>query len=665
MLNSNKVSELKPIYEFGEFQLNVEEKQLRRLNGEIVPLSPKAFELLVCLVENHGHLLTKNEILDKVWADAFVEEGNLKLNIHALRQILPKEFIETVPKHGYRFAGEVKNLNQINFQQNISAQNISVQQTAVPMVVDGQSVINQQTIVLTEEAAKTVAASLNKQVRKQTFIYSAFALIFFGLIGFSAYYFRKTPETETPRVKTIFEFPSRSVAVLPFRNLTKDKQDEFLSIGLADSLITKLGSVNRISVRPTSAVLPFGENISSQTVSEKLQVEVVLEGTIQRNGKRLKISAQLVQMPNNRILWANGFEENESDLLKMQELISEQIVKSLEVNLDQEERSLLARNETASYEAYQFYLKGRFHWHKRTREDLAKSIEFLQKSIQTDAGFALAHAALAEAFQLYAEYGGMTAAEAFEKSRQAALKTLELNPHSAEAHNSLAYTLAFYDWNWAEAERKFQKALELNPNYPTARQWYAEYFIVFGKFAEAESEMLQAQQLDPTSQIVAGDLASLFYMSRQFDKCLDHTANALRQDEKSAYANAFRWLCFEAKNDIPNAFEALQKGDAFLYPEEIIKGQQTAFEKNGWQGVWKYKEEFFDKLPPNQFFNNYTRAFTALRAGNVEKTFEHLEKSYQNRERWFVNLKHDPQFESLRKDARFAVLVRQANLTLP
>lgn len=655
------MSEPKPIYEFGEFRLNVEEKQLRRLSGEIVALSPKTFELLTCLVENHGHLLSKNELLDKVWTDSFVEEGNLKLNIHALRQILPKTFIETVPKHGYRFAGEVKELNQINFNQNISAQNISVQQTAVPTVIDGQSVINQQTIVLTEEAAKTVAASLNKQVRKQTFIYSALALIFIGLIGLSAYYFWKTPEAETSRVKTIAEFPSRSMAVLPFKNLTKDKQDEFLSIGLADSLITKLGSINRISVRPTSAVLPFDENTAPQMISEKLQVEIVLEGTIQRIGKRLKISAQLVQMPDNRILWANGFEENESDLLKIQDLISEQIVRSLEINLDQEERSLFARHETASYEAYQLYLKGRYHWNKRTKEDLAQSIEFLQKSVETDANFALAHAALAEAFQLYAEYGGMNPAEAFEKSRQSALKTLELAPHSAEARNSLAYTLAFYDWNWAEAEREFQKALELNPNYPTARQWYGEYFIVFGKFAEAEEQMLQAQQLDPTSQIIDGDLASLYYISRQFDRCLEHTAKTLRQDEKSPYANAFRWLCYEAKGDIPKAFEALQKGDAFLFPEEFVKGQQTAFEKYGWQGVWKFKEDFFDTLPTNQFINNYTRAFISLRAGNPEKAFEWLEKSYQNRERWFVNLKHDPQFESLRNDPRFAELLAKIN----
>jgi tetratricopeptide (TPR) repeat protein len=256
----------------------------------------------------------------------------------------------------------------------------------------------------------------------------------------------------------------------------------------------------------------------------------------------------------------------------------------------------------------------------------------------------------------------MNAAEAFEKSRQSAKKAIEINPNAAEAHNSLGYTLAFYDWNWTEAEKEFRKAISLNPNYPTARQWFGEYLLVFGRFAETEEEILRAPKLDPTSQIIASDLAGVYYISKEFDKCLEYTAKTLQKDEKSAYGNAFRWLCFEAKGDLPNAFEALQKGDKFLYPPEIIKGPQNANETGGWQGGWKYKEEFFDRFPTNQFLNNYTRAFVSLRAGNKDKAFEWLEKSFQNHERWFVNLKFDPQFESLRNDPRFAELVRKANM---
>jgi DNA-binding winged helix-turn-helix (wHTH) protein/TolB-like protein len=293
------MNESKPIYEFGEFQLNVKEKQLRRIDGETVSLPPKTFELLAVLVENHGRLLTKNELLDKVWVDSFVEEGNLKINIHSLRKILPAAFIETVPKHGYRFAGEVRELNQINFRQNINAKNISVQQTAIPTVIDGQSVINQQTVILSNEAAHTVADSLTKQIRKQTIVYLTATFLLVGIIGVSAYYILRTPPADTNQISTIPTVSTSSLAVLPFRNLTKDKQDEFLSVGLTDSLITKLGTVNRLSVRPVSAVLPFGEARNLQTVSENLQVENVLEGSIQRLDNRLKISVQLVQMPSN------------------------------------------------------------------------------------------------------------------------------------------------------------------------------------------------------------------------------------------------------------------------------------------------------------------------------------------------------------------------------
>lgn len=621
------MKEKKPIYEFGEFQLNIEEKQLRRLNGELIQLSPKVFDLLTFLVENNNRLLTKQELLDKVWADSFVEEGNLKINIHTLRKILPESFIETVPRHGYRFTSEVRKLE-----------------------VDEKN-----------EPIRDSVEHFAPNRRNWWIVPVVFLLIGFSAFGVYRFFESAKPQ---PNNKTITLFkPNKTVAVLPFKNLTKDKKDEFLSVGLADSLITKLGSIARISVRPTSAVLPFNETVSPQLISEKLQVENILEGTIQRTGNRIKISVQMVQMPNNQVLWANSFEENESDLLKLQESISAQIVKSLEINLNQEEQNLFARNATSSEEAYELYLKGRFHWNKRTKDDLGKSIAFFENAVKSDANFALAYAGMAEAFQLYGEYGGMSSAEAFEKSRQAANKALEINPSLAEAHNSLAYTLAFYDWNWTEAEKEFQKAIELNPNYPTARQWYGEFLLVFGRFEESLNQIQQAQQLDPTSLIIASDLAGVFYTARRYDECIEQTNKVLQQDDKFSYGYAFQWLCYEGKNDIPKAFESLQKGDLQLFPKEIVVQQESAYQKDGWQGVWKYKEEFFDKFPSNQFVNNFTRAFISMRAGNTKKTFEWLEKSYQARERWFVNLKFDPQWDSLRSDKRFKELISKAHLT--
>ncbi len=621
------MNDKKPIYEFADFQLNVAEKQFRRVNGELIPLTPKTFELLTVLVENSNRLLTKQELLDKVWADSFVEEGNLKLNIHALRKILGENLIETVPRHGYRFIGEIRKIE-------------------------------------TDEKAEQVAnPTASIPPKRPNILFLIAPILILGLISFGIYYFWK-PAKPQQTIKTtppIFK-PNKTMAVLPFKNLTKDKRDEFLGIGLADALITKLGSVTRISVRPTSAVLPFSDSTSPQTISEKLQVENILEGSIQRIGNRLKISVQMVQMPNNQVLWANSFEADEGDLLKIQDSISAQIVKSLEINLNQEEQNLFARNATESEEAYQLYLKGRFHWNKRTKEDLGKSIEFLQNAVKKDEKFALAFAGLAEAYQLFAEYGGMNSAEVFEKARQSANKALEINPNLAEAHNSLAYTLAFYDWNWTEGEKEFQKAIELNPNYPTARQWYGEFLLVFGRFEESLAQLQEAQQLDPTSLIISSDLAAFYYTARRYDECLEQAAKTLRQNDKFSYAYAFQWLCYEGKKDIPKAFETLQKGDYLLFPKEIVEGQQSVFEKDGWQGVWKYKEDFFDKFPSNQFVNNFTRAFISLRAGNTDKSFEWLEKSFQNRERWFVNLKFDPQWDKIRNDPRFNELVRKANL---
>ncbi len=639
------MKEVKPIYEFGDFQLNVEEKQLRRLNGELISLPPKTFELLAFLVKNNHRLLTKAELLDKVWVGSFVEEGNLKINIHALRKILDlngDSLIETVPKHGYRFTGEVKKIELV-LESEPAAQQI-LRSTAIEL-----------------DSAKSINPALPSNFKGQPLWLLGAGILLFGLL-WGLYSLWKPERNQSPqKANTIFK-STKTIAVLPFRNLTKQSQDEFLGIGLADSLITKLGSVSRISVRPTSAVLPFNESTTPQTISEKLQVENILEGTIQRIGKRLKISVQLVQMPNNQVLWANSFEADESDLLKLQDSISAQIVKSLEVNLNQAERNLFARNETSSDDAYQLYLKGRYYWNKRSKIDLGKSIEFFQAAVKADENFALAHAALAEAFQLYAEYGGMNPAEAFEKSRKASKRALEINPNLAEAHNSLAYTLAFYDWNWTEAEKEFQTAIELNPNYPTARQWYGEYLIIFGRFEESLNQIQQAQQLDPTSIIISSNLAATFYLSRRYDECLEQASQVIQQDDRFGYGYAYLWICYEKKNDIPKAFEILQKGDSLFLPKEIVAGQKLAFEKGGWPEVWKFKEEFFDALPLNPFINNFSRAFTSLRAGNTEKAFDWLEKSYQARERWFVNLKYDPQWDNIRSDPRFAEFIKKANL---
>jgi TolB-like protein/DNA-binding winged helix-turn-helix (wHTH) protein/Flp pilus assembly protein TadD len=612
------MKEKKPIYEFGDFRLNVEEKQLRRLSGEPVPLPPKTFELLAVLVENHNRLLTKAEIFDQVWADSFVEEGNLKINIHTLRKILPDNFIETVPKHGYRFAGEVRE-------------------------------------VKVEPAADSLKISPPK--RQNFWLYGAIILLI-GLLGFGIYYFwksEKTPEANSP-----FK-ANTTIAVLPFRHSAKDQEQ--LSLTLADALITKLAGLKGLTVRPTSSVLAFAENPPTpNAVQEKLKVENYLEGTIQKLENRLRISVQLVKTADGSIIWAENFNEAETDLLKLQDAISDQVVRALRFKISPQEQEVLAKRGTENDEAFRLYLQGRYFWNKRNVESLKKSIVFYEQALEKDAAYAMAYVGLANSYQLLGEYNGLPVNEAFGKSRAAAQKALEINPNIGEAHCSLGYTQAFYDWNWDEAEKSFQRALELSPNYATAHQWYGEYLLAVGKSNESLAELKRAQELDPLSLILMADIAAYYYTTRQFDKSIEQSLKVLEMDEKFLYGYVFLWIAYEQKGDLENAAQTLLKVDSLFLPPELSRPVHEAYQKDGWKGFWRIKYQQTVQPPTNQYFSHYQRALSALRLNDTEAVFQWLEKSGENRERWFVNLKYDPEWDKIREDKRFNELIRKANL---
>lgn len=653
------------LYEFGEFRLDSIEKRLTR-NGETIRIQPKAFDLLSLLVQNQGHLKTKDEILREVWSDTVVEENNLSINIHALRKLLGDagKSIETVPRRGYRFKGEVREINIGNFavEQNIS--NITVRQTATPTVIDGTSVINQQTVVFTEDAASQVADKLHQRIRRHNLRLIGAVLLALSLAGIAYYFLR--PNRRTTGVpfpsNVVLDSQVRTIAVLPFKNLTKERRDDALSIGLTDSLITKMGSMKRIAVRPTSAVLPFADGASPRAMSEKLHVSSVLEGTVQRIGNRLRVSVQLVAMPENKVLWARSLEEDSTDLLKIQESIAVQIASSLLENLTLEERTQLARNGTDSPEAFQLYLQGRYLLSRRTVDDLRKSIDAFEQAASKDPSFGLAHAGRADAYQLLAEYGGMPASEAFENSRQASSRALEINPDSAEARTSLAYTLAFYDWNWSEAESEFRLAISRNPNYPTAHQWFGEYLTTFGRFDEALVEIRRAEELDPTSAIIQTDIAAIYYLTRRFDRAVEQSDRVLEANPSFPYALSYRWISLEQTGQLEKAHESLAALDALFTPPAANARSSEAFRNGGWRGLWQLKYDLTKEPQFEGLWNNYVKAMSALRVGEYGEVFSLLEKAAVSRERWFVNLKFDPQWDPIRTDPRFAELIRRANL---
>lgn len=436
-----------------------------------------------------------------------------------------------------------------------------------------------------------------------------------------------------------------------------------MSVGLTDALITKLSNVKNLAVRPTRAVLPFAASSEDlQTIGERLQVETVLEGTIQREGERLRVSVQLIRAADNRILWAGNFDEQTDDLFKFQDAFAANITDTLAFKLSDEERARLNRRETANAEAFQLYLKGRYFWNKHPVKDFQKAIEAFEQARMKDPNYALAYVGIADSYQLLTEYGGMPAPEAFNLAREAATKAIELDPDSGEARTSLAYTLAFHDWRWQEAEAEFKRAIELNPNYATARQWYSEFLIIFGRFDEANHEIEQAGKLDPTSLIVQSDVAGHFYMARRFDRAIEESKRVIERDDRFLFAYVFLWISLEQKKDLRASADALLKCDRIFTPPELFAEIQTAFERGGWEELWRVKYRQSTESPMREIFSHYHRAIFALRIGDREKTFEWLEKSLAARNRWIVNLKYDPQWDQIRGDARFSEIVRRINL---
>ncbi len=440
--------------------------------------------------------------------------------------------------------------------------------------------------------------------------------------------------------------------------------DQIKRVSTSDALITRLSNSRLIAVRPKSAVLKY-EKLESNAVTagKELQVESVLEGNIQHIEDRVRVTVQLVRVEDGATMWADKFEELTTNALMVQDMISAQVVRALALCLNSEQESLLNKRYTENAEAQKFYLQGRFLWNQRTPTSLTKSIEFFERAKTKDPQYALVYVGLADSYQLLAEYRAMSPNEAFTKARTAATKALEIDPNLAEAHTSLAYTLAFYDWNWDAADKEFKKAIELNPNYATARQWYSEFLIARGRFDEAIMELKKAQELDPLSLIIHADIAGYFYISRQYDKSIEQSNKIIELDPNFAYGYAFLWISYEQKGMPDESVKVLLKS-LHLWGEtqEIIKQRKEAYEKSGVKAYWQKNLEQTEVPEPRKFIMAIDMAIIYLRVDDKEKAIEWLQKSYAARERWLINIKHDPQWDGIRSDPRFVEIVQKIGL---
>ena len=457
-----------------------------------------------------------------------------------------------------------------------------------------------------------------------------------------------------------------SIAVLPFENRSSDADTDYLSDGLAESLIYRLSQLPNLRVSPTSTVLRYkGQQNDPIEVGKKLGVSAVLSGRIIQRGDNLTISAELVDVRYNKLLWGEQYQRPISELLQTQREIAREIVDKLKLKVSGEEKGL-AKHYTESNEAYQLYLKGRFYWNKRTAEAFNKSLEYYNQAIEKDPNFALAYAGLADTYDLLGgpEAGGdLPPNEVLPKAKAAALKALQIDESLAEPHVSLGHVKLFYDRDLVASEREYRRAIELNPNYPIAHHWYAIYLTTVGRQKEALAEIKRAQELDPVSQSINSWMARILATDGQPDQAIEQLRKTIEMDPSFVLNYQRLGALYEEKG---------------MYDEAISEFNQVLkLTGGGPLGVFSFahvyalagkREEAQKSL--NQLLEMSKRRYVSptliamvyIALGEKDKAFAWLDEGEKAHDLYIMRLKIDARFDSLRSDPRFADLVRRIGL---
>jgi serine/threonine protein kinase/tetratricopeptide (TPR) repeat protein len=456
-----------------------------------------------------------------------------------------------------------------------------------------------------------------------------------------------------------------SIAVLPFKDNSPQKDQEYLCEGFAESIITALTNVEDLRVPAINSSFLFkGRELDFKEIGEKLNVETILQGSVQKAENRVRVTAQLINISDGSFLWTDQYNRELDDIFGIQDEITMAIVDNLKVELLGEDKEELIKRYTENPDAYDFYLQGRAHWNKRSPEGTLRSIDYFNRAIQIDPNYALAHAGLADSYILCGEWHILAPNEAFPKAKDAALKALEIDEKLAEAHNALAMINRDYEWDWEKAEREFQRAIELNPNYPTAHQWYAEFLVVRGRFDEAIAEIKRAQELDPLSLVMKTIGGMVYHGSRKFDLGIEECQKVLDINPSFMVARLFLGLNLMSKGLPEEAILEFQKA------LELSEGQYL-----GAQAFLGYAYAITDKKSEareilRQLQDKSTQriispgyiAFVYIGLGEKDRAMEWLERGYEEKDWQMVFLKVYPQYDSYRSDPRFLALLKKMNL---
>jgi serine/threonine protein kinase/tetratricopeptide (TPR) repeat protein len=474
-----------------------------------------------------------------------------------------------------------------------------------------------------------------------------------------------TPQTGAVRSERVSKIID-SLAVLPFENASRDPQNEYLSDGIAGSLINILATVPKLRVIAQSTVFRYkGRPIDPQAVGRELSVRAVLTGRIMQSGGSLRIGTELVDVATGSQLWGAQYDRKPGDIFAIQDEISNEISGKLRLKLTRAEKKRLTKHQTDDAEAYRLYLKGRHHWNRWTEDGFYKAIEYFQQAVEKDPGYALAYTGLADSYVLLGWNSYLPPKEAFPKGKMAAMTALRLDLNLGEAHTPLAAVLWLHDWQWQEAQREFERSLALNPAHPTASHWYAEYLMTMGRHVEAIARIKNSQELDPLSLIISVAIGRDFYMARRYDDALEQLRRTVELDPNYPVTHWVLGLLLRKMGRYELAIDEGEKGVELSGGSPLMNAAlaQTLATAGKREKAIQILDDLTN-LTKQKYVAPYFFAGIHIGLGEDDRAIEYLEKSYEEHSHWLIYLHLDPSMDSLRSNPRFQNLSRRVGLPL-
>ncbi len=628
---------------FGVFELDLRAGELRK-HGLRVRLQEQPFQVLAMLLEHPGEVVTREELQKKLWpADTFVDfDHGLNKAISKIREALSDSaesprFVETVARRGYRFLAEVK----VADAAPVRSPELATQPHPPAEARDRPALAG--TLAMPKHLLPSLAWKI-----------SAFVLLL--LMASLATWKLHSWNRPSPVI--------HSLAVLPLESLSSDASQDYFADGMTDELISDLGQISALRVISRTSVMAYKHARKPlPQIARELNVDAVVEGTVLRSGDQVRITAQLIEASTDKHLWSQSYEGELRDTLALQNKVARAIADQIRINLNPREQAALKNVKVVDPQAYESFLKGRYFWNKRTADGLKVALAYFNQAIDEDPKYAQAYSGLADTYALLGDwqYAVMTPKEALPKAKAAAIKALELDNALGEAHNSLAFCLDGFDWDFDSAGKEFRRAIELNPGYATAHHWYAWHLSLLGRYDEAIAEMRKAENLDPLSLIINADLAELLVLAHSYDESIRQSRKTIEMDPNFALAHNQLAQAYLQKHMNHEAVAELEKAAQLSgRSPTVIANLARAYAGSGKRNeAVKLLNDLKKRSSPG-----YSRAseiaviYASL--GDSDQAMSWLEKSYEERFNPGVLLR--PGFDPLRSDPRFQNLVRRIGL---